>query len=164
MTLANQKALTLILALPLLLFTACSGDDQLARFERQDAFVYAAMNGNLRKVKESYAEGVDINATAGFEGCTVSPALIEAAGGGHLEVVKFLLDKGADINVRSWNSNETPIMSATWSGHAKVIKVFIEKGADVNAVDSKGRTALTIATDKKHSEIIEMLKQAGAKK
>jgi ankyrin repeat protein len=98
------KAASLILMLPFLL-PAC-GDDQVKRLERQDEFVYAAHEGNLKKMKELYAEGVDINAPAGFQGHLTAPSLTLAAGGGHLEAVKFLLENGANVNVRDGHWTE----------------------------------------------------------
>ena len=160
----RRSTASLILVLLPLLFLAC-GDSQVERWERQDAFVYAAADGNLKKVKELYANGVDVNAPAGFDSHLTAPALTLASGGGHLDTVKFLLERGADVNVRDGHWNGTPLMTAAWSGHEEIVRLLIAYGADVNAVNSEGASALSKASDERHPhpKVIEILKQAGAK-
>lgn len=57
-------------------------------------------------------------------------ALHMASNEGHFEVVKFLLEKGADINIQSWACG-TALQMACKAGHLKVVKLLIEKGADI---------------------------------
>ena len=54
--------------------------------------------------------------------------LDSAARGGHLEIVKLLLEKGAGIMVQDGDS--TPLRSAANSGHQEAVKLLLEKGAD----------------------------------
>ncbi len=55
-------------------------------------------------------------------------------------------------------------MLAAGAGHAHVVETLLEKGALVNAKDNNGETALIWATMNGHSEIVRLLKQAGAKR
>ena len=82
--------------------------------------------------------------------------------GSYAEVVKLLLAKGADINVKNSNG-ETALMAASSRGNADVVKLLLDKGADINVKNSKGKTALAIAKDKGKTEIVAMLEKAGAK-
>ena len=43
------------------------------------------------------------------------------------------------------------------------VKKLIEKGADLNVVNENGATALHWASQEGHSEIVKILKEAGAK-
>ena len=55
-----------------------------------------------------------------------------AAMKGHIEVVKLLLDKGADISV-AHADGWTPLNAAATRGHLEVVKLLLDKGADYNA-------------------------------
>ena len=55
-----------------------------------------------------------------------------AAYGGSLEVVRFLIEKGADINARD-DRGETALHSAARGGSLKAVRFLVEKGADINA-------------------------------
>ena len=43
------------------------------------------------------------------------------------------------------------------------MKALLAAGADVNAKEKEGWTALMLAAEKGHTEIVQLLKQAGAK-
>jgi ankyrin repeat protein len=51
---------------------------------------------------------------------------------GHEEVVRLLLDKGADVNVHGGACGNA-LHAASEGGHEAVVKMLLEKGADVNA-------------------------------
>lgn len=62
--------------------------------------------------------------------------LIGAADFGHLELVKWLLERGANPNARSSiGSQGTVLHSAAWEGNLPMVKVLVEAGADINARD-----------------------------
>ena len=60
--------------------------------------VEAAANGDLEKVKAQLTFGTDINDRYGEKEST---ALHAAAYHGNLEIVKFLIEKGAELNARN---------------------------------------------------------------
>lgn len=62
-------------------------------------------------------------------------------GRGHIEVIKLLLEKGADIEAADSNGR-TLLYRASLNGHDKVVKLLLEKGADMNTKDSDGWTPL----------------------
>ena len=55
-----------------------------------------------------------------------------------------------------------PTFCAT-TGDITKVKALLAKGADVNAKTNDGKTALMYAADKGYTEIVRLLKQAGAK-
>jgi len=87
----------------------------------------------------------------------------QAAGEGDAEYLKTLLSKGIDVNNQDDTGLYTALYVAVMAGHKDVVKLLIENGADVNAKDNKGRTSLWHAQEKGYTEIVELLRQHGAK-
>ena len=50
-----------------------------------------------------------------------------AAFGGHVEVVRFLVANGADINAQDAYYGRTVLTWAAWVGHVEVVRLLIEK-------------------------------------
>ncbi len=50
-----------------------------------------------------------------------------------------------------------------WGGHAESVQVLLDSGTDVNAKNNDGTTALMFAEEEGHTEIVELLKKAGAR-
>jgi ankyrin repeat protein len=95
-------------------------------------------------------------------GAVEPPSLIVgAAGRGHTTIVRSLIAKGADVNAK-WMGGTALMWAAKW-GHTKTVNALLNAGADVNVKNKSGRTALTYAKEKSHAEIVQLLKQAGAK-
>jgi ankyrin repeat protein len=83
---------------------------------------------------------------------------------GNISVIKILLEAGANVNIRhakGMMKGCTPLMQAALDGDTETVKLLLQKGADVNAKDEYGMTALQAADE--NSEIIRLLKEAGAK-
>ena len=77
---------------------------------------------------------------------TGADALFLTAKGGHLEVVRLLLEAGADQNAGSQHG-ATALMTAAYRGHLEVVQWLIEAGSDKNAAAQGGETALMSATE-----------------
>lgn len=58
--------------------------------------------------------------------------LLVAARMGKLDAVKFLVDKGTNVNPKT-KGGSTPLMEAAMWGNLDVVKYLISKGANVNA-------------------------------
>ena len=120
----------------------------------------AIQAGDLAQVKKLLGAGADINSSASGKG-GMTP-LNYAAYEGHLEIVKLLLDKGAEIDTRD-NMSFTPLLVAAISGHQEVQKELIIRGADVNLAErSFGWTTLHRAAANGHLELIQLLLDKGA--
>lgn len=87
------------------------------------------------------------------------PALYEAATEGHLQVVKRLLAAGADDNA----AYKDGLHKAAGKGHPEVVKPLLAAKADVNAANNDGATALQIATEQGHRDVVKQLRKAGGK-
>ena len=73
-----------------------------------------------------------------------SRVLHSSAFAGKVEAVTWLLDHGADINMRD-HTLATPLMSAASNDAHEVISILIRKGADTKAKDIHGNSALHLA-------------------
>jgi len=78
-----------------------------------------------------------------------------AAQNGHADVVKVLLEHGADVNAKGENKI-TPLHLAAQNGHVNVVKVLLRHGANVDAKDKKyGLTPLDVAAGAEVRRILD---------
>lgn len=68
-----------------------------------------------------------------------------AALAGQSETVKFLIEKGGDVNAKN-NDTQTALHGAAFLGRIKVVQLLVENEADVNARNKDGQTPLDSAT------------------
>ena len=122
--------------------------------------MYAALARNTEVIKLLLGKGADVNARHNGNGT----ALMFAAQMGDPATVKLLLEKGAEVNITN-EHGYTALMyaAASESNDPEVIKALLAKGAEINVEAKDGETALTLAGRKGRTEIVRLLKQAGAK-
>lgn len=141
-----------------------------AGFYNEDHFVIAAMNGHLDFCKAFLEGDIDINIVT-----KRGTALELAARGCYPELCKFLIEHGAEVNLRN-KDNETPLMLAaeTSSGREKeggesfenalqTCKILIQHGADVNAIRPNGNLTLKFyaTTSSDNPLVIKLLEKHG---
>ena len=61
-----------------------------------------------------------------------------AAFNGHIDAVKWLIDKDADVNVAGMVNGFTPLFAACENNDLDVAKILVEAGADTNAKSRDG--------------------------
>lgn len=71
-------------------------------------------------------------------------ALRAAAWGGHEDIVKALLQHGADVN-RTDDEGRTALIAAAYMGHSEIVEHLLDFGAEIDHADNDGRTALSVA-------------------
>ncbi len=84
-----------------------------------------------------------------------------ACRGVHLEVVRFLVEHGADVNAAD-RSGLTPLHSLASRGHLEAARLLIEKGARVDAATPGGWTPLHMAANGGQADMAVLLAEKGA--
>jgi len=87
--------------------------------------------------------------------------LAKAASRGHTDVVKLLLDNGANISFKE-NGIWTPLMLACMNGHYDTAKLLLDSGAEIDIKTPLGETALYYAIENGHSDVARLLIEQGA--
>lgn len=107
---------------------------------------YAAGQGDLPMVQLLVELGIDVNETQfspDHRSHVPEGAIQQAADFGHLEVVRWLLDQGAEINFEFKGRRRCqPLIGAATSGYLDIVKLLVERGADL---DASGAFAVTQA-------------------
>ncbi|XP_025409140.1 myotrophin-like [Sipha flava] len=117
---------------------------------------WALQIGDLDTVKEQLQRlarkngGWDINNVS--NGRTM---LHKACDYGHLDIVEYLIQNGADINKKD-NFGITPLLCALWENHLRVAKYLIDKGATTTLLTPQGLKYYECIED---SEMINLLKR-----
>ncbi len=92
--------------------------------------------------------------------------LTKAIANGNVEVARFLLGHGADVNLKPRSkSSMPPLYAAAMAKSPVMVKVLLDAGANVNAVNELDRTALAwavTAADEIAVSMVANLLQAGA--
>lgn len=67
------------------------------------------------------------------------PAILHAADYGQTEVVKFLIEKGANVNIVD-EYGICPLLAAIWEGHAETAEVLLKSGAKKDMKSPEGKS------------------------
>jgi ankyrin repeat protein len=143
----------------------------------------AAQSGDLEKVKTLLKDNSDLVSSKDTNGLT---PLHVAADWGHKDVAELLLAKGADVNAKV-KDGETPLDMAAFDGHKDVVELLLASKAKVNIYDAaaygdlgkvkallkdnpdlifrkntEGETALLLAVQMLHKNVVELLLAKGA--
>ena len=134
-----------------------------AKADAKQALFEAIRAKDLKGVKAALANGADASSrdTGGLT------PLGLAALKGDVDVVRALLDAGADVN--DGGSNIRPANKAAHLGHLDALKLLVERGADVNLIDPDDEdqenqyNALAYAKVNDEDDVIAYLKSIGAR-
>lgn len=124
-----------------------------------EAFARAVCEGNTEAVELFLRAGFspDARDTSGV------PAISLAIRGRHRDIMHVLLDRGADVNVRSEDRGDTPLMEAAVRGESEILEDLLARGADLNVRNKNLQTALMLAIGESYVSVAKRLIAAGAK-
>ncbi|XP_075274174.1 arf-GAP with coiled-coil, ANK repeat and PH domain-containing protein 2 isoform X7 [Opisthocomus hoazin] len=117
----------------------------------------AAFEKNLPDMAEALAHGAEVN-WVNVEENKATP-LIQAVRGGSLVTCEFLLQNGANVNIRDVKGRG-PLHHATVLGHTGQVCLFLKRGANQHATDEDGKDPLSIAVEAANADIVTLLRLA----
>lgn len=124
----------------------------------------AAVKGDIETIKSALAVGIDINAVSN-EGLYLIHYAVESE---NPDVVRFLIESKAKIDVRTVEGGYTPLHLLSRKNFSlaknrlEIAVILIAAGADINAVDESGATALHMAVTGGLEELARLLIDYGA--
>ena len=142
----------------------------LAHLRKRGAYVdicTAAAIGDFNRVKDLLDEDASLtNRVSDYISYYVGSGapLKNAAGGGHIEIVKLLLDRGADPNLPEEGiaPRGHALHSAVCGGYIEIVKLLLEHGAYPNVDIESSADTLSAAIARNDQPVIELLCSHGA--
>ena len=124
-----------------------------------DDIIAAAKSGAVSIVADYINEmGVEEATKSNFAYTAVASAIL----GGYLPIVKTIYDK-TNIPVDSvGKSGNTALMWASYYGNIDVVQYLLEKEADFTVSNNNGETALSLARNSGHDDVVLLLRSYGA--
>ena len=121
---------------------------------------------DLNRVMEIISQGFNVNIhTEG--GAFLTPlldAIDEIDYGGSIEMVRLLIQAGADVNAWDLYQASNPLIKAMWGEHDDVVRLLLEVGADPNVKDKEGDSLLRCYVERENVDMVKLLLNCGAKK
>ena len=117
-----------------------------------------AHTGNVETVKLLLSHGADPNAKETQQG---QSALMRAVAERHPDVVRALIDRGADVRARS-KGGFTALLFASQQGDVAAAQILLAAGANVNETTPKNGTALVVAAASGREQFAIFLLENGA--
>ncbi|CAG9834512.1 unnamed protein product [Diabrotica balteata] len=126
--------------------------------EQNEFLLHSATKfGNLEEVQQLIAIGAIIN-EVDSDGLT---SLHIAADCKHVEVAKYLLAHGADVNAIEMSEDRSPLHFATVNNDLEMIRLFTKAGADMQCSNTYGNMPIHIATEYGYVEILKYFFENG---
>ncbi len=113
---------------------------------------------NINSTIDALNKGANINYQDKKNGNT---ALMYASLKGYEDMVKFLLDKGANVNIQN-NVGDTALSFAVLKGYEDIVKLLLDSGVNVNIQNNDGDTVLLFAVDNGQLPIVKILLEYSA--
>jgi ankyrin repeat protein len=127
-----------------------------------DSLIDAILASQIEQAAALVARGAPVNALSQHGSTPLYTAVVQ----GELEIVRMLLEAGADPNKESaGHTDGTPLCAAASWGRTEVVRLLLWHGADPNLIERTGEvpmTALAWARRNHHAETVRLLLDNGA--
>jgi hypothetical protein len=129
--------------------------------------IKAVEKGNVNMVKQALKRKANANTIVNRTGfdlskCSAGPVLKCAAQKGKSDIVRLLLEHGADTNLRD-SDNGSALLYACYNGNLEISRLLIEKGTDVNAAGGpQNDHPLKAAAQSQNAQLVKLLIDSGA--
>lgn len=104
----------------------------------------------VKKCIERYPHSIDARDSDGYM------PIHRACHNDNVELVKFLVDNGADVEAKT-NEGWRPIHCAAYWGNIEVVSFLIKFGANINALTHGNNTCLHFAVQRYERKLLELL-------
>ena len=137
---------------------ATDADEKLGAYGRE--WLEAAKCGCLDAMRRLLsAHGAHLLGHRG-KGCSLGfighSALHWSAAKGHMHVLEWLLEEGAEVGLIN-NAESTPLHTAAQNNHAAAVERLLSAGADAHARNAEGQTAREVALERDQVEVARLM-------
>ncbi|XP_055309515.1 26S proteasome non-ATPase regulatory subunit 10-like, partial [Sitodiplosis mosellana] len=134
-----------------------SVDVNIKDSDGNSALKLALKKGNDEITKLLIQNGANLNAN---DNASNTALHIAAMSDTSLDVVRFLIEHGADVNARNLYKYSA-LLTAAERGNVDIAKILIEHGANLDVTDIFGNSPLHMAVDG-HEDLVRLLIDSGA--
>ena len=122
------------------------------------SFIESGDFQTIKKLIES--KSLDVNYNLEIDEYSKSTPLIQAIKYKQTDIINYLLENNADVNLKEELTGFTPLMASL--NNIAIAELLIEKGADIEAKDDDGINALVYASTYNDEEMVKFLLEKGA--
>ena len=131
---------------------AAIASSAITRAALKEQLIAAIAAADVARVRALIDEGFDVNWEVNRFHYT---PLMLAASKGLAPIVSLLIERGANIDARTFRSSRTTALHlAIESSHCKVVSILMQKGANYIYEDDDGLTPLQLALQKKDASCV----------
>jgi len=117
--------------------------------------IYAVCGKNFEMTKFLVERGANIHY------CGIYPVIVEAAGSGEQDIVKYLISKGANVDQDSPIHGITALMNASHRGHIDIARILINCKCSLHNLSKYKDNALNLAAESGSTELVRLLVEQG---
>lgn len=134
----------------------------------QTVFIYSCRCGRLDIAKILFKAGADINACSTLGHNALGKVISNYFyGTGHLHykkvyppIIRWLIRNGADVNHYDGTDSILTLACDAYNGYGlEIIELLLKSGADISRKNEQNKTALDIAREKGHTNLIGVLEK-----